>query len=253
MAPGTAIGGAAAAGTPLIAVPPQSAVPHRLATPVLMAVINAVQEAWKRLPTASFDGPLAESIRWDDEDDVTRRLGAILNRMRNSKSLPYFTSEQFDGVVVDAKFPNHDGTKLDAIPDLTFRTRVVPAGDDGRHGIFVECKVIGAGTRTIPNYVIKGLYRYVVGDYAWAMDRGLMLAYVRKAGVGYSALKAHLARTRTVKGRECKPMDQDGSPNLVAGTPRVAIPKTRHKRPLVKLPGGEPGPIEVFHVWLNCP
>jgi hypothetical protein len=76
---------------------------------------------------------------------------------------------------------NFDGRHLDKQPDLTFRpmsghiqtTNTVPTA------IFIECKPIDSPHPLPSTYCRAGLIRFVNGDYAWAVDRAMMVGYVR--------------------------------------------------------------------------
>src|ERR1039458_5064291 len=79
----------------------------------------------------------------------------------------------------------YDGKRIELRPDLNILLT-------GRHPSFpliVECKIIDPrGGKTIGMYFDNGVSRFLGGDYAWAMQEGVMLAYVRDGSRAHATL-----------------------------------------------------------------
>ena len=100
-------------------------------------------------------------------------------------------------------------------------------------------------------YCGKGLKRFVIGEYAWAMPQAMMLAYVRKTSQTLpESLQEHLSRN----GKPDEYLLHDGPApcelSRVRNQPRLHY--TLHGRdwvyPKTKTP---PGDIKVYHLWLH--
>jgi hypothetical protein len=148
--------------------------------PSLMRVVeNALSWAWRELLSDVAKG--AFSICGAKEDEITTYLYGILCRMyaRDPNTVPGLAS--FETPVREGNVANHDGAHPDRQPDLTFRPLRghIPTVDASLAGIFVECKPVDADHSVTGAYCGKGLIRFVQGDYAWAVDRALMVGYVR--------------------------------------------------------------------------
>ena len=78
---------------------------------------------------------------------------------------------------------NFDGSKLTKTPDLCFKLRIADKvtyrGISEFDALFVECKPVDATHAAGSRYCDDGLVRFVIGDYAWAMQEGMMVAYAR--------------------------------------------------------------------------
>jgi hypothetical protein len=134
-------------------------------------------------------------------------------------------------------------------PDIVFALSGIPrpgSGDGLYDGLFVECKIIDSGSRTVAEYCRNGLNRFVDGSYAWRMREGMMLAYVRTsqslpADLDNSLVSSTHKVLLNVVG-ELKPC------SLTHSLPQVFI--STHERHWSYIDGGIPGPIEVRHLWV---
>lgn len=153
--------------------------PHpRLELPMILLIRRVLCRALELLREEKFR--LAEAV----EDQVTTALRAVIeNKLRETGSIPGFNKRTYDFVSRQGQFANYDGTRLGKSPDLCFRLRhdeaeprmVVPEYD----ALFVECKPVDKKHFAGSDYCDDGLIRFVRGDYAWAMQEGMMLAYAR--------------------------------------------------------------------------
>ncbi len=146
----------------------------------LMCVVqNALAFAWRHLLEKVDAGDFA--ICGTDEDIITEQLYMILCVLHATEPDAIGGFDLVETPVREGNLRNCDGERLDCQPDLTFRPvrGQVPTANSAITGIFVECKPIDAAHPVPSCYCAKGLIRYLRGDYAWAMDRALMVGYVR--------------------------------------------------------------------------
>ena len=182
--------------------------PHpRLDLRVILLIRRVLCRAFEMLREKEFG--LAEA----KEDKVTAALLAVIeNDLRQNGNIPGFNRRTYDCVVRQGQVANYDGTHLAKAPDLCFRLR-----DDGAEprmvlseydALFVECKPVDSTHTAGSKYCDDGLIRFVVGDYAWAMQEGMMLAYARDG--------------RTIAGHLIPAMDK---PNRRTSLATVQLPQ----------------------------
>jgi hypothetical protein len=153
----------------------------------------------------------------------------------------------FETPVREANVRNYKGDKLDCQPDLTFRPLrgQVPFKSSVMGAIFVECKPIDSQHHVGSAYCKEGISRFVKGDYAWAVDRALMLAYVRNICELPNGLSYVLDQKEEASKYQ---LLQKPSPagNTIGGD---AVYSTVHNRPAIN--AAEPAPITLHHLWLR--
>lgn len=240
---------------PVQPLPPVPAGPYKVVAFDVIAILKAIRYAWNLLPIQAVDGKTLSSKDYEDEDTVTKHLVSILNRMLTSKTLHFFTDQRFQSVCRDAKMSSFDGRKDGLMPDLVFRTvGGAPVGVDERYGIFVESKVLGIGQKRIPLYVKNGLYRFICGDYAWAMNQGIMLGYLMKDHQIPKYFEDYTMRANSSpKAQQCKPIHACSVPAFLQGDTDLGhVYKSEHLRTF-NVDGMPAGNIEVLHLWLKRP
>lgn len=142
-----------------------------------LLICSVIEKAWcllKETPPSGFNLSAA------DEDTITQMLVEIIeNRLRKNGEIEGFNSAMFGRVTRDQKITNHDKKHPDKMPDIFFdlkRDQLPILGD--QDGLFVECKPVDKKHPILSCYCKKGLFRFVIGDYAWAMQEALMIGYV---------------------------------------------------------------------------
>lgn len=146
----------------------------------LIAVVqNALAHAWRILLEQVAEGKFA--ICGEEEDTITEQLYMILDDLYTNEPDTIQGFSQFQLPVREGNLANRAGNKLDNQPDLAFRplrgqldTRSIAMA-----AIFVECKPIDSAHPIGSTYCKAGISRFVREDYAWAVDRAIMLGYVR--------------------------------------------------------------------------
>lgn len=145
----------------------------------IATVEAAIVEAMRRvLATKS-----SQEIETAKEDRITEWLEDQLCCLLNAEEVPGFESSVFEQPSRDAETANFSGDKISKAPDLTFKrlSHFSCAVDTRQDAWFCECKILdGKSGHGIKDYIDKGLMRFVVGDYAWAMPSAQMIGYVRR-------------------------------------------------------------------------
>lgn len=153
--------------------------PAPIALSLLVVVQNALAVAWRVLLEEVEKGLF--SLCEADEDDITERLYMILGEMHAAGEAAVSGLSQFETPVREGNMRSHDRKHKDKQPDLAFRplrgylhtSNTVPTA------IFIECKPIDHRHPLPSTYCRAGLIRFVNGEYAWAVDRAMMVGYVR--------------------------------------------------------------------------
>lgn len=156
-----------------------------------------------------------------------------------------------------SQIANFDLTKLTKAPDLCFKLRI---GDKANYrglseydALFVECKPVDATHAAGSRYCDDGLVRFVVGDYAWAMQEGMMIAYARDR----RTITDHLIPAMTKADRSIS-LATEQLPQLltahkeeVAGADRIHV--SVHRRNFKWLDDKGPATnITLYHLWHDC-
>jgi len=233
---------------------PARSVPHeRLSVRWMLVIHSAITHAFTLIREEEFDLAIA------GENQITERLEDMLeNRIRNRCIIAGFDSDFFGNISRGSETVNYNGIKISKKPDLVFRLRREHRTDwDQRQdAIFAECKPVDKDHRLNDHYCAvekktSGIERFVIGDYAWAMEQAFMIAYVRD---GFS-VPTHLAdsladpkRHRSL-GHPSPPAltfdnEADQSPSLYSSI---------HQRAFIwRENGRQATPIELFHSWHCC-
>jgi hypothetical protein len=189
------------------------------------------------------------------EDDITRQLHSILeDRLLGSKEVEGFDRRRIKNVVRAPEVTNFDGTHPAKKPDLVLflmkreHLSALPSQD----GIFAECKPVDDSHPVGEHYCDSGIRRFVNGDYAWAMQDGMMIAYVR----GGRTISKDLASALAAKRRRAD-LGSPSSPTVVSASNTFpdaeALQSTLHQRSFAWLGGrGTACEIRVFHSWHVC-
>lgn len=234
--------------------PPRYRVPHdRVGIRLIIAAHLAVTRAFDIIRRE------AKSLAAANENQVTELLEDVLeNRIRNRGLVESFDTGSFGPVSRGSEVVNYNGAKISKKPDLIFKLRREHRTDwDQRQdALFAECKPVDKNHKLKDHYcaVAKdctGIERFVIGDYAWAMEEALMIGYVRDG----LQIDPHLAEAL-----------QDPVRRLGLGNPtplettKLSGPdggacdlhQTTHQR-IFSWASGEPAsPIILFHSWHDC-
>ena len=238
-----------------LGVPPERYhLPHpRIGLPVILLVRRVLLRAFELLREQEFN--LAAAL----EDEVTAALRSIIeNDLRQAGTVVGFNRRTYETVVRQGQVANYDGSRLTKTPDLCFKLR----HDEGEprpvlsehDALFIECKPVDDTHAAGSKYCDDGLCRFVNGDYAWAMEEAMMLAYARDG----RTINSHLLPAMRELPR-MKSLQTEQLPSLLSapGAGRTefaeAVHVSRHRREFPWPDGkGTATPIDVFHVWPLC-
>lgn len=214
---------------------------------VLLIIESALCAAWELLranPRPGFD------LRTAKEEEITLELQeAVFDRIFDKGIVPGFDRQLFSAVVRGQKLRNYNRSILDKMPDLTIMLVNRPAGIiNTQDGIFVECKPVDSTHSTGAHYCDKGLIRFVVGDYAWAMSSALMVGYTVKPYTILPKLSEALQARATTLPTSSGP---DPCKSSSAGPHNDVVHISKHPRGFIYLGTSElAGPITIRHLWL---
>lgn len=245
----------AAAGVFTVGVTPERYhLPHqRIGLPVILLVHRVLLRAFDLLQERGF--PLGT----EKEDRITEQLFNIIeNDLRQTGEIKGFNGKFYERVVRHAQVTNYSGAKLAKAPDLSFKLRydeVEPRPVISAHdALFIECKPVDDAHFAGGDYCDDGLYRFVNGDYAWAMQEAMMLAYARHGRTLAGHLLPAMGEDARMKSLQTEQMPT-ASPAVGARATKFTevVHVSRHRRGFQWPDGKGPAtPIDVFHVWCLC-
>lgn len=233
--------------------PAEYHLPHRrLGLPVILLVRRVICRAFETLREQNVD--LATAV----EDDVTAKLKSVIeNHLRQKGIVPGFNKQAFESVIRQGQVANYDGTRRAKTPDLCFKLRNDERDYDGlaeHDALFVECKPVDSSHSAGGKYCDQGLIRFVCGDYAWAMQEGMMLAYARDGRTIADHLTPEMkapARMASLNTSQLPtPLKEKGA---AASRHAEAIHISKHKRQFSWPDGKGPATeITIYHLWHDC-
>lgn len=232
---------------------PRYKVPHdRIGVRWVLVTHLAITRAFEMIREEGF--PLGEAL----ENDITIKLENVLNnRVLNRGEVAGF-DKGFFGKVRRVEMVNFDGTKKSKKPDLCFdlqrENRV--DWDQLQDALFAECKPVDKKHLLKDHYCAvgkdcTGIERFIIGDYAWAMEEALMIGYVRN---GY-LVHPHLAESLQDKTRNHRlgsPTPVEAIETRTRGGSATVLYHTTHQRAFPWQTGGPATEIVIYHSWHDC-
>jgi hypothetical protein len=228
--------------------------PHpRLGLPVILLIRRVLLRAFKLLREQNFQ--LAEA----SEDEITRDLRSVIeNNLRASGSVPGFSKRTYEPVMRQAQWENYNGAVLTKTPDLCFKLRddnceprrIIPEFN----ALFIECKPVDAAHSVGGKYCDEGLIRFVRGDYAWAMQEGMMLAYARNGRtIADHLIPAMRDQARLISLATIQLPEPCSTPVAAACAMAETVHTSRHRRQFQWRDGkGAATEICIYHLWHHC-
>lgn len=230
-------------------------VPHdRIGQRYILIVHQAVARSFEIMRSEGFNLAIAR------ENEITAKLEETLeNRVRNREEIDGFDGLFFGKVTRGNEVLNYDGTKISKKPDLMFHLRREDRirWDQRQDAFFAECKPVDRSHSLAGHYCAvgkdcTGVERFVVGDYAWAMQEALMIGYIRD---GFR-METDLLNALQEPSRYQRLGEPDGLMPLEkteasAGQPEV-LHLSRHKRLFRWTDGREATSIDLYHSWHAC-
>jgi hypothetical protein len=223
-------------------------VPHPPVDIVVFTILeDAIRAAWEILHQSPPPGlDLANAT----EDKLNFYLCETLqDRVLNRGIVDGFDENYFQRVQSAPEVRNYNHRHIKKRPDfvvhLTGRAIDVRPSQDG---VFVECKPVDAKHALTSQYCDRGIIRFSLGFYAWAMQEGLMVGYTDKALSPVSlltdAIKMRPKSTLCVSSPALCPFSAASSSNPTV----VSV----HRRNFKYLETGHLAPnITLRHLWLQ--
>ena len=146
---------------------------------LMIVVQNIMSMAWRSLLQEVREGDF--SICDSTEDQITGRLHMILGELDAAGDSVVSGWSQLQTPVREGNVTNYNGAHPDKQPDFAFRPirNLISCVNTVPTAIFIECKPIDAKHPVPSTYCRAGLIRFVNGDYAWSVNRAMMVGYVR--------------------------------------------------------------------------
>lgn len=232
-------------GSPAKLISNHEGFPVAISRNVLSVVIAALQAAWQIIcanPSAHLAPPTKAN---PEEDRYTDALCEILSYWLYVGNGPEgFTADVFESVERGLNLSNFNSTVINKQPDLVIRLANAPLVNARRYvGIFAETKVVSQ-KKSLTAYTKDGVARFVRGDYAWAMQDGVMIAYRKKPLREVSTLAIPL------KSDAALVVTPENDEHLIqSGLVIPAQAKSTHQRNWQYQKGGTPGTIRLWHLW----
>lgn len=228
---------------------PAAELPHPKLPPEIFIILHRVLVRAFEIVSAEPQ-PLATM----HEDPITCALQRVIeNHLRLTGEVSGFCSPVFERVVRQYECDSIDGSlqRTDLFfgirPDDSFRTRI----QSDQWGVFAECKPVDAAHPAGRDYCDDGLARFVRGDYAWAMQDGLMVAYSRDERTIASHLVPLMASRKHLRTQAVVAALPAG--DSTPGPDHEALHLSEHARSFEWTNGrGSACPITVYHSWHNC-
>jgi hypothetical protein len=228
--------------------------PHpRLGLPVILLIRRVLCRAFAMLREEQFQLAVAT------EDQVTAALRSVIeNNLRQRGDIAGFNRQTYESVVRQSQVANFDGTKRSKSPDFCFKLR----NDDeprmvlSEHdALFVECKPVDSAHPAGSKYCDDGLIRFVIGDYAWAMQEGIMVAYAGNgrtiAGHLIPAMReqARVILLATVEIPQSYPTKMPVDAEVQAENIHISEHRRSFSWPDAK---GQATNVTIYHLWHDC-
>jgi len=238
-----------------LGVPPERYhLPHpRLGLPVILIIRRVLLRAFELLREQNYN--LAAAT----EDQVTAALrSTIENSLRQSGEVSGFNKRRFETVIRQGQWANYDGTRLTKTPDLFFKLR-----DDESEpqpvlsefdGLFIEAKPVDSTHPVGSKYCDDGLIRFVRGDYAWAMQEAMMLAYARDSRTIAGHMIPEMTKTDRMTSLATVQLPKACLEIAAAACSEAeAVHTTQHRRNFPWPHGKGPATdITMYHLWHRC-
>jgi hypothetical protein len=218
---------------------------------VLLIAHDAICHAFsllRKAPPEDFDLSSAQ------ENAITQQLEWILeNHLRKTGKVAGFDERIFQKVRRGAEVTNFNGKHPSKKPDLVFDlARDAPLALSSLDALFVECKPVDKAHPLEKHYGNMGAFRFINGDYGWAMQEGMMVAYARDGNTLSASLPPAFSN-EPLHSLLGKPTAITLVANGATSPKAEQLHFTTHQRnfqwPQSK---GSASPIRIFHSWHKC-
>jgi hypothetical protein len=233
-------------GNPIPLITTQAGFPHPLPPHIIRVVARAIKHAWQEIEADPNKHLVPKGPAAPEEDVYTDAICNMLDYMlaEDDPIVEGFTSDTFQTVCRGEGLPNYSGSNLNKQPDLIIRLANSPLAETRRLvGVFIESKIVTMA-KPITKYTTEGLARFVIGDYGWTMQAGMMLAYQKDKHRAVTCLEAQLSTEAELNSLGTSGVHLECRPEYA---PITGV--SSHKRMWNYKNGDAPGIIRVWHIW----
>lgn len=193
------------------------------------------------------------------ENQITERLENTLeNRVLNRGEIDGFDLNYFRSVSRGSEVVNFNGIKISKKPDLVFKLRREDRADwdQTQDALFAECKPVDQKHKLKDHYCAvnkdcTGIERFIIGDYAWAMQEAFMIGYFRGGHSLAADLQPVLADASRHRQLGC-PSGLEAMESVSLNSKTDRLHRTTHQRLFQWSNGVSASPVEIYHSWHNC-
>lgn len=234
-------------GNPIPLINSANNFPHAIHAGVMRVVAKAIRHAWAEIRSNPNKHLVPQAPGAPDEDRYTEALCQILDQMLLAEPpvVDGFTSQTFASISRSESSCNFAGNSLNKQPDILIRLADAPLVETRRYvGIYIEAKMVSMSNALV-KYTGDGINRFIEGQYSWAMQEGIMLAYQRPKYRPISSL------AKALKDQKILASVPDGTGLYLdeASHKVVGAACSNHGRSWSYVGGGDPGDIRVWHLW----
>lgn len=234
-------------GNPIPLVNNANHFPHAIHAGVMRVVAAAIHFAWSEIRSNPGKHLISAPKGPPTEDHYTEAICQLLHQILLSEPamVPGFNSTTFESISRSESLCNFSGSSLNKQPDILIRLADGPLIEARRWiGIYIEAKIVTMAN-PIGKYTTEGLSRFIKGEYSWAMQDGMMLAYqVPKHRPINSLVHALETDTGLTTIADSASMWLDETTHRVVGASCSV-----HNRKWKYVGGGNPGHIRIWHLW----
>jgi len=238
-------------GNPIPLVTCANGFPKSVPPAVLRVVAAAIRKAWQIIESDPDFHLVAPGPGAPEEDIYSSALCHLMQQFlhEDPSPVPGFSSAVIDAICRCESIENFDGSSLNKNPDLVIRLANGSLVATRKWlGLFIEAKVVSLD-RTMDGYATEGVGRFVRGEYSWAMQDSLMLAYQKSRQRPLASLEKRLSSDAALAAKKAGDAYLEIRAEFL---PLTAL--STHERSWRYLGGDAPGPIRVWHLWdLNVP
>jgi len=222
--------------------------PHpRLSLAIILIIEDAIRAAWLMLLN---DNPARFNRLTALEETINHHLRETLqDRIWNRNKVDGFNGELVACITSAEEIRNFDGKEFKKRPDMIVKLVGLPNNIlPSQYGIFIECKPVDANHSLTGDYCKRGIVRFIVGRYAWAMQEALMIGYTQSNPNSLTSLQLALESTANTT-------QSLGQPSLCPLSNPTSVDRTvvtKHRRRFEYLENSQPAvDITLRHVWLR--
>lgn len=206
----------------------------------LEVIAEVIDEAWQHLLENH-----ASTLTAGSEPEISALLATRLNALLEMHPL---WQALVRSITRGSETLSFDGSHLEKKPDLSIHL----SGRNPSFPLIVECKLVDSTSQKgIDLYCIKGLTRFLIGEYAWPAREGFMLAYVRDGSTITGSLSPYLVKSQA-GGSGSFAIEQMPTSMTIASLDSAESKHSRAFKYIAADPAFEnPGAISLWHLWVS--